>query len=624
VTPGEPYLNSTRSRAILVVFLVVYGFFQLLFIFREQVPTLTDSTIHLINTIQFHQILSGPHYPGRLVELLSLDKGNVFPPLAYITTALVYMVGGSGRQWAMASQVVFLLLLLASTYGLARRIWNPATGLLAMFLTATTPLLVDISRLYYLEIAGSAATALALYCLVRAESLTRRNWTLAAGLALAMVVLARWETLIIAGSALLFEGVRAVREVIPDHPRRILAILAGLGALIFLVVVTALLSPLAIRYPAMVFCLVAVAGGAAWFGLRHWEGRLAGKLGIEGSGRLIGWLQAVLTGSLAVSPWILLNWPYLLSRAHLSGIYSGAENNPAVFSWVSITYYIYHSLYSMLALPWGILFLVGLILTLSGPTLRRRHSMLLWSLALGYIGYTLVGDKEVRYIIAMLPAMAVIMAFWPLHWSPGRVGAVALIILLGLFQWLGWLLPLPLAGEIPHWSVNLPAPVIPASYLAQATAYRSFYLMYPQGPPLLVAARPPLEEPWPFQDQVEELHHRLGERYARVLIVYGPAYRMFDTGNFQVHALARKWPCRFVEPGPFLADGGQNRPEAMIIYASTRAEMTVILAEVKRSVPEANPVVLREDPLPFGGISRVYRLNYHPAGKGRSSENENE
>jgi len=534
-------LSDYWARLLLVFFILATCGFQIWFALLDQVPPVGDATTHLVNSIRFFSRLTGERNEDWLVGLLTIDKGSAYPPLVYATSSIIYAAGGLDPRWAIISQVFFLALLLAATYGLARRLWDPATGLLAAFLVGTCPLLVDLSRIYYLDLPGTAISTLALYLLVGSDNLRRRYWALGAGVAAGLVVWTRWAGIWIIAAAFAAELV-----------------------------------------------------GAALASRQTESGRK------PDSTRLQNGLLAVLAGVVAVIPWVLPNWPYLLSRLQKGAIYYRAEHNPDILSWASITYYLFHSIYSMLLVPWGILLGVGLVLVLTTAKLRRRHALLLWTLALGYLAYTLIGDKESRYLLPFLPVMAVFMAFWPWRLRWGGV-ALAIIVLVGILQWLGWLLFPINPGALCALEVHLPAPRIPAPLLANLTAYRPFYLPTVMGPPLLVTARRPMEWQWPFSAQVDSLAMMPGRSPKTVLVAFTSGYRMLSADNLNLYALYRKSPIHFAEFSPATASG---EVDAIIIYLADGGQADEIFSGVK-NMPQKWRLV-KQDPLPGGGKAEIY------------------
>ncbi|MFL6216792.1 MAG: ArnT family glycosyltransferase [Blastocatellia bacterium] len=99
------------------------------------------------------------------------------------------------------------------------------------------------------------------------------------------------------------------------------------------------------------------------------------------------------------------------------------EHEPAVFSRDSLTFY-WHSLISaQMQMPLGILFGVGLLYSL---VRARRESLMLYLWLLSGIGmFTLVANKDVRYTVPVLPAVALLSVCWLREFyragQPGRV-----------------------------------------------------------------------------------------------------------------------------------------------------------------------------------------------------------
>ncbi len=86
------------------------------------------------------------------------------------------------------------------------------------------------------------------------------------------------------------------------------------------------------------------------------------------------------------------------------------ENEPAVFSRDSLTFYWHALVSAQMQMPLGILFGLGLIYSL---VRARRESLMLhlWLLS-GVLLFTLVANKDVRYTVPVLPAAALLSVCW--------------------------------------------------------------------------------------------------------------------------------------------------------------------------------------------------------------------
>ena len=85
---------------------------------------------------------------------------------------------------SIAVQLLFLAVLVVSSYGIGTRLLDRRAGLLTAFVTVTAPALLDFVRTYHLVLSSTAMYALATYALLASERLRRRSWSIGWGVAL--------------------------------------------------------------------------------------------------------------------------------------------------------------------------------------------------------------------------------------------------------------------------------------------------------------------------------------------------------------------------------------------------------------------------------------------------------
>ena len=114
-------------------------------------------------------------------------------------------------------------------------------------------------------------------------------------------------------------------------------------------------------------------------------------------------------------------WPHL---HHVIEIYqvnkqaAVSENEAPLFTFFSNLFYPHALLSTQMQLPFGLLFLGGLIYSLAR---RRAESVMLYLWLLGGIAsFTMVANKDARYTLPVLPAAALISVCWLSAWKARR------------------------------------------------------------------------------------------------------------------------------------------------------------------------------------------------------------
>ena len=286
-----------------------------------------------------------------------------YPPVLYLVTAGVHTLLGPGPDVAMAANGIFALVLLIATYGLGRHLFSPQIGLLAAGLALLMPRLLRIALDFQLDYALTALVVLSFWGLTGWRDADKRS--------------RQWAWIWLFG---LSYG---------------LALMTKQSALLFLLV------PL------------------AWVTLTTlWQRRCE---------RLLQLLVGGLTTLAVMWPWLSVNWLFQFSILGNTNVASAqAEGDPMLDSLAAWTFY-WQDLPS--AVSWGLLIvpLVGILFWAVGLLPGRKSSLQLdgtpmgrlWLLAYivgGYVLWSAIVNKDLRYIAPVLPAIAVLLAWGLACW----------------------------------------------------------------------------------------------------------------------------------------------------------------------------------------------------------------
>jgi hypothetical protein len=168
------------------------------------VARILQSPSLLLNVPQFLAYMTA-QYP----MFLSL---NIYPPFVYAVTSLFYFVMLPSLPLASSTSIIFLLVLILSVYGLANELLGRGIGLFAAFLVCGYPVLVGISRIYYLEFPLAAMVALTLYLLVRTRHFQNRRTVLALSVALIAGMLTKQTFPLYVSGPLAYEVLKSLRN----------------------------------------------------------------------------------------------------------------------------------------------------------------------------------------------------------------------------------------------------------------------------------------------------------------------------------------------------------------------------------------------------------------------------
>jgi len=285
-----------------------------------------------------------------------------YPPMFYLVTAGVHTVLGPGADQAMFANALFALVLMVATYAVGRHLFSAPVGLLAAALCLLMPRLQQLGLDYQLDYPLTALVMVAFACLTRwrdAKGVAQWGWMVAFGVGFG------------------------------------LALMTKQAALLFL------LGPIA---------WVVLAS----LGQRHW-------------GRVLQLLVSAIVTICIMVPWLSVNWVFQFSIVGNTNVQSAqAEGDPLLNTLGAWTYY-WRDLPAAVSWPLLLVPLVGLAfmaadwwrtgrspLSLNGTPSGRVW--LLVYIASAYLLWSLILNKDPRYIAPYLPALAIFLAWGLAYW----------------------------------------------------------------------------------------------------------------------------------------------------------------------------------------------------------------
>ena len=272
-----------------------------------------------------------------------------YPPFAYWVTDALYVVLGTAQWVAIASQAVFLALLVCATYGIGKVLWNRRVGLLSAFFVATTPLFVSMFKWYMLDAPLAAMTALALYLLLRSESFSNRRFSLLFGVVCGLGILTKWTF------------------------------------------------PLTIWLPALAGTAVAIKTDITGRSLRS----------VVNAGG-----AAVITFAIS-APWFISNWTqFRADEDRYNTRAADLEGDPQLRTLRSLLWYAWNLLDEQLYLIPFLLFVVGIVYLFRKNDSAARNLYPVLTVVGTYLAFTFVQNKDYRFTMPILPAVAVVAVSW--------------------------------------------------------------------------------------------------------------------------------------------------------------------------------------------------------------------
>ncbi len=178
--------NKKLFLWVLIIFCVLSNFLWLL---CDRQPPEGNDLQDLLPGIEFYHYLKDNGLSG----FFKAPFFSIYPPLVPFSYTLFYLIFGTGTEMELMVNSFYLSVMLLSIYGIGRRMFNEKIGLLSAFILSSFPSVIAVSRLVYAEFHLMCLTVLSIYLLLRTDYFTNRKYSIALGISLALVALAKWE-----------------------------------------------------------------------------------------------------------------------------------------------------------------------------------------------------------------------------------------------------------------------------------------------------------------------------------------------------------------------------------------------------------------------------------------------
>jgi 4-amino-4-deoxy-L-arabinose transferase-like glycosyltransferase len=424
---------------------------------------------HIIQNLYFisqdHVFLFSDGYALRATEVhWSLKEGGLaayprfpFPPFVLLITNLFFAIFGISLDAARWSQQLFTVILIPSVFYIGYRVAGRTTGLLAALIAASSPLMLNTSRGYFLDYGQTSLTALAFALLLASDRFSRRSLSIVLGVVVGLAMLAKWSAIIFLVFPLAFLLAPSLWGILGNSRGRLLfawsvLYLLATASLAYLFInsrMAAANSPTGFVDYLLYVLLPAATFLAGIWGLR----RISGKPPEEGSplARSINFLLTITVAFLLFAAWAIWSADFFIAKIIINANPITSSSN------VSKGLLVVLSNHTAFALP---LLLGGISVTF----LLKDRSLekLVWPLNLLFVLAVFLwlgAHPAPRYSLALVVCSAVVIARFAATSSQPwvRRGATGFIVLLSTLSLLGWVVPKAPLTEVSrdHWELLL-------------------------------------------------------------------------------------------------------------------------------------------------------------------------
>ncbi len=388
----EKLLKDKYLLALSLLF-ILSSLFDVIWLKLENLPPGWDESLHLTKSLEYYYILTNPG-SGMISNLIQVD--NYYPPFYHFSTVLSYFLFGTSMDAAISINIFYFGILLFSVYGIGKSLYNKETGLIAAVIISLYPSIVGMRRFYLIEIALVATVALSIYFLLLSDNFKNRKYSIAFGIAFAISILTKWTALFFIIGPLAIVIYESFKNYSFKHD-------------------SLTQKPVNTKK----------------------SNKKEQKKQKKGSGQSPVF-NIIIMGAAALIVSLIWYGPHIseVYRTMVWGneFWGTTEGDPEVFTVQSIIFYAIALINSQISFIFFIIFLAGLIIALRSRS-RSNYILLSWVI-LPYIVMTLLRNKNDRYTIASITAVAIISALWiaSINTKKTKAIVVSLLIIAGGFQ----------------------------------------------------------------------------------------------------------------------------------------------------------------------------------------------
>lgn len=392
--------------------------------------------------------------PGHLLKAswtfsnfkLGLDRvmwPDSYPPLTYWNTCIYYALMGLSVEASQYSMFVFIIIFLLSLYGIGYEYGGHFSGAAVMALGASSPQIINYSRLYLLDFPQAAMTSLTFYILLKTKGYGSRFFSILLGLIFCLGFFTKWSIAFFMILPLLWF---VLPHVIRSMNAFLLAVSFALLVFIYFFMLKYYIHLSNIYHyldALKIFLIIFFIPGSIYLFAVTWWRRLYEK---EWDQKIIesvnGVLNAIHAGLIAlIVPTLWLIWS---SKIILEKI----QMDKQIFGFPAARFLEYLKVILISCNYFPLLFLLGIVLIF---VLRNRENfkpnlsgcfnrlILPVNLIFTYILMSYMGPFDVRYILSFFIFTAAIGGWWAGWIGKARLPATVTLVTLSLLSFTGWL-----------------------------------------------------------------------------------------------------------------------------------------------------------------------------------------
>ncbi len=362
--------------ALLLIFLI-QAIPLLFWIKDDTMPPSWDQSWHaMLSVNKFNQFFGKTNLTTTELEKIypTFRHANAYyPPFFHVATIPFYLFLGLEYDSALMTNIFFLLILIISSFFIGKKLHSSKAGLLNAFIVSTIPVYSYLMRDYLIDFSLSSMVSLGLALLLYADNFQNLAYSLLFGLSFGLGMLTKWTYALFLVFPICFALFAFMKKNIFEN---------------------------------------------GWYRL------------------LYNILFTLIAASSVMATWY--NYARIKILLPMLKTYSSAgilEGDPSFNSLNGLTYYLFAML-STYSFFYFLLFVVGAVLLIKYYKKREISIMLIFNLLVVYSFFTILSNKDQRYIVPLYIFLSSITAvgICLINNKKIRYAVIILVITAGLFQ----------------------------------------------------------------------------------------------------------------------------------------------------------------------------------------------
>lgn len=182
---------SIKYREVLAALLIwiFLALNEIYWLKLDNFPLVWDSALHFVDSMQTFLILKN----GFLAIPQIVHVNGYYPFLVPLMAAPFYALFGINPDIGIAGMnLIFLGVLILSTYGIGKKIMNERAGVLAAFIVSMYPMIFIYSRTFMYDVPLVAMSAFSLYLLLLTNNFRSKKFSVVLGFSFGLGMLTKW------------------------------------------------------------------------------------------------------------------------------------------------------------------------------------------------------------------------------------------------------------------------------------------------------------------------------------------------------------------------------------------------------------------------------------------------